>query len=95
MNNKLTDQQIIEAIGRVVATEHTAADAVRRVRQILAPVVPANGLPDFDFEQASEPERWAYDQGYEAGYQPGYDQAVTDAIENPDAFAARLRELRP
>jgi hypothetical protein len=30
---------------------------------------PEHGLPDYDFETATEAERWAYDQGYEAGFQ--------------------------
>jgi len=57
--------------------------------------VPNEGLPDYNFETATEAERWAYDQGHEAGHREGYDQAINDAIDNPDAFAARLREIRP
>jgi hypothetical protein len=68
VNNKLTDTQIIEAIKRVFATEQCDTDAVRKVRQILAPPAPADGLPEYDFETATEAERWAYDQGYEAGW---------------------------
>ncbi|MEI8409307.1 MULTISPECIES: hypothetical protein [unclassified Kribbella] len=57
--------------------------------------IPEGGLPDYNFETATEAERWAYDQGHEDGYQKGYDQAINDAIDSPEVFTARLREIRP
>lgn len=45
--------------------------------------------------QAIANELELYRAGFDVGYEDGYDQAINDAIDNPDAFAARLRELRP
>lgn len=36
----------------------------------------------------------AYEHGNSHGHQAGYDNAINDAIDNPDAFAARLLEIR-
>jgi hypothetical protein len=41
-----------------------------------------------------ELHRLGYDFGFEDGDAAGYDRAINDAIDNPDAFAARLREIR-
>jgi hypothetical protein len=42
-----------------------------------------------------ELHRAGYDLGFEDGHTAGYDQAISDAIDNPDAVAARLLEIRP
>jgi flagellar biosynthesis/type III secretory pathway protein FliH len=57
--------------------------------------VPEGGLPDYNYETATEGERWAFDQGLERGHQEGYDQAVNDAVDRPEIFTARLRKIRP
>jgi len=88
VNNKLTDTQIIEAIKRVFATEEFDTDAVRKVRQILAPPAPADGLPTYDFEQATEAERWAYDQGYEAGWDARLDPETMSMDSVKEAIAS-------
>ncbi|WP_327633660.1 hypothetical protein OHB24_27115 [Kribbella sp. NBC_00482] len=41
-----------------------------------------------------ELHRWGYDNGFEDGDAAGYDRAINDAIDNPDAFADRLQEIR-
>jgi hypothetical protein len=94
VNNKLTDAQIIEAIEHVFATEQAAGAAIRKVREILAPVAPAGGLPDYDFETATEGERWAYDQGYEDGHEarenegyPPINEAQIAALSFDDLMA--------
>ncbi|MEV0797409.1 hypothetical protein AB0I34_06955 [Kribbella sp. NPDC050281] len=38
--------------------------------------------------------RLGYDLGFEDGDAAGYDRAITDAIEHPEAFTARLTEIR-
>jgi hypothetical protein len=91
----MTDTDLVQQIKHALETEQFDSDAIRRVREILAPAVPAGGLPDFDFASASEPERWAYDSGREDGHQEGYDEAIADAIDRPEIFTARLREIRP
>jgi hypothetical protein len=91
----MTDTDLVQQIKHALEAEEFASDAIRQVREILAPVVPPGGLPDFDFESASESERWAYDSGREDGHQEGYDEAVNDAIDRPEVFTARLREIRP
>jgi hypothetical protein len=46
-------------------------------------------------EPINEAYRVGFDIGLEKGDQAGYDRAITDAIENPEAFTARLEEIRP
>ncbi|MGC4942148.1 hypothetical protein [Kribbella sp. DT2] len=48
---------------------------------------PEQGLPDYDFETATETERWCYDQGYEAGWNARLDPSTMDMA----AVEAELR----
>lgn len=62
-----TDTHLIQEIRHALESEQFDSDAISRIRQILAPARGANGsLPDYDFETASEAERWAYDSGWQA-----------------------------
>ncbi|WP_020385874.1 hypothetical protein [Kribbella catacumbae] len=90
MRTKLTDHQIIEAIERIFVTEHGDAAAVRKVRQLLAPPAANDGLPTYDFETATEAERWAYDQGYEAGWESRLDPTEMDWSDVEDALKAYI-----
>lgn len=80
MNNTVpTDNtKLVQEIQHALETEEFASDAVSKVRQILAPVVPAEGLPPFDYESATEPERWAFDQGHEDGWRAAHDPSTMD-----------------
>jgi hypothetical protein len=66
-----TDTQLIQDIKHLFEVEQFDSDAIRKVRQLLAPTAPReDGLhPDYDFGTASEGERWHYDMGYETGWQ--------------------------
>ncbi|GAA3089643.1 hypothetical protein JOF29_007910 [Kribbella aluminosa] len=48
--------------------------------------VPNEGLPSYNFETATESERWAYDQGYETGWQA----RNTELLDSLDSAMQRL-----
>lgn len=60
----------------------------------LVGVSSSGDLPDFDFESASESERWAYDQGYEHGWGERDREATPPpAVDSLDGIRRRIAAL--
>lgn len=78
MSNTVDPTQLVQQISRVIAEEEFSSDAVSKIREILAPPAPAEGLPSYDYKTATEAERWIYDQAFEDGHQAALDPAQQD-----------------
>jgi hypothetical protein len=44
----------------------------------LRPATQGAGVPDYNFETATEQERWCFDQGYESGWNSRLDPSIMD-----------------